>query len=353
MDLTFLSQKKLTKERLIWFIISIVLFLVTIGLVIWSILVCIHVPKFTEFPTAVNQEKVTLKGVAKPNLSVVLFDKERKAVAVTNTDGGGNFVFENITLVAGENRFSVRALNAFRKSSKPSKEIIIKYDTTAPTLELQSAAGITVNSQNYILTGRAEPGSTVVVNGITAMVNPDGTWSATVPLNPGSNTLNVVATDSAGNTASTTQEVTYIPGSDTETNTNALTNAVETDINASVNASTNIAPMNTNIAPPQINTISVTGQVSNPTPNVRSNETIIATVKDSNGNPVIGAVVKAVAHYKSGNITYNLGHSGGGIYTVSFKVGTSAEVGHRVLVDISATFNDMTATTQVSFTPRQ
>jgi len=361
MDLAFVSKKKLTKERLVWLIVSAILFLLAFGLAVWLVLICLGAPKFTEFPTVTNQEKVVLKGTALPNVAVVLFDKDHKAVATANVDGNGNFLFENVPLVAGENKFTARAFNAFKKSSRPSKEIVIKYDTTAPTLELQSAAGITVNSQNYTITGRVEPGSTVMVNGVAATINPDGTWSATVPLNSGVNTLVVAATDSAGNTASTTQEVIYTPAPGAaETNTNALTNTTETNANTNANANTN-TNINTNIvspppappAPKEISSISVTAQVSNPTPNVRSNETIIATVKDNNGNPVINAKVTAVAHYKSGNITYSLTHSGGGTYTVSFKVGTSAEVGYKVLVDVSATFSGMTASTQISFTPKQ
>lgn len=353
MDLPIISKKRLTKERLIWLIVSLILFLTTVSLTVWFLLIYVKPPKFTEFPTSTNQERVMFKGKTKPNLAVVIFDKDKNAVAVVSADANGNFVFKNILLTLGENKFTARAFNAYKKSSRSSKEIVIKYDTTAPTLELSSAPGITVNSQNYTATGKVEPGSKVVVNGVEATVDAEGNWSATVPLNPGSNTLNVVATDSAGNEASATQEVTYTPEPGAGTNTDALTNATETN----ANTNTNTASTNTNAAsplpPPPATTISVTGQVSNPTPNVRSNETIVATVKDNNGNPVTNAKVTAVAHYKSGNITYNLTHSGGGVYTVSFKVGTSAEVGYRVLVDISAVFNGVTAGTQVSFTPRQ
>ncbi len=371
MDLPFVSKKKLTKERLIWLVVSIILFLTSVGLAVWLIFLYFAAPKFTEFPTATSQEKVVIKGIARSNAGVVLFDKDRRAVALANADEQGNFVFENILLASGENKFTARAFNAFKKASKSSREIVIKYDTAAPSLELQSAAGLTVNSQNYTVTGKAEPGSVVTVNGVVATVNPDGTWSATVPLNPGENSLTVTATDSAGNQASTTQTVTYTPTFGTEVNTNANENVnttanTNTETATNANENTNTAPntntaaninTNTNTAPPSPSpppvTISVTAQVSNPTPNVRSNETIIATVKDNNGNPVTNAVVRAVAHYKSGNITYNLVHSGGGTYTVSFKVGTSAEVGYKVLVDISASFSGMTASTQVSFTPRQ
>jgi hypothetical protein len=362
MNLPFVLKTKLTRERLIWCAVSAALFLLAVGFAVWLILIYLPAPKFTSFPTVTNQEKVTLRGTVKPNAVVVIFDKDKKAVAMASADSKGDFVFENVLLVVGENKFTARALNAVRKSSRTSGEIVIKFDAAAPTLEVQSAAGLVVNNQNYLVTGKAAPGSTVTVNGISATVGADGNWSATVPLTPGENNLAVTATDPAGNLASTTETVTYTPTPEVapaaNENVNAMANTnteAGTNVNANTNAVTNTnTSTNTNTAPPPpAVTIGVTGQISNPTPNVRGNETIIATVKDGAGNPVTNATVRAVAHYSSGNITYNLVHSGGGVYTISFKVGTSAEVGYKVLVDISATFSGSTATTQVSFTPRQ
>lgn len=369
MDLPFVLKTKLTRERLIWCAVSAALFLLAIGLAVWLILIYLPAPKFTGFPIVTNQEKVTLRGTAKADAAIVIFDKDKKAVAMASADAEGNFIFENVSLAVGENKFTARALNAVRKSSRSSKEIVIKFDTAAPTLEVQSAAGLTVNNQNYTVTGKTAPGSTVTVNGVAATVGADGTWSANVPLTPGENNLTVTATDPAGNLASATETVTYTPIPETGTATNENVNAAantNTEAGANTNANTNTntetntntvtnTNTNTNTAPPPppAITIGVVGQISNPTPNVRGNETITATVKDGAGNPITNATVRAVAHYSSGNFTYTLVHSGDGVYAVSFKIGTSAEVGYKVLVDISASFGGGTGSTQVSFTPRQ
>lgn len=368
MDLPFVLRTKLTRERLIWCAISAALFLLAVGLIIWLAVIYLPAPEFTGFPTITGQEKVTLRGTAKPDAVIVLFDKDKKSAGITSTDADGNFVFENIVLVSGENKFTARALNAVRKSSCHSKEIVIKFDAAVPALEVQST-GMVVNEQNYIVTGKTEPGTVVTVNGITAAVGEDGIWSANIQLTPGENNLEIVATDFAGNQATTTENVIYTPpietgvnentnvaantNMETGANTNVNTNA-ETNTNTATNTNTNTST-NTNTAPPTPPAviINVTGQISNPTPNVRGNETITATVKDSAGNRITNATVRAVAHYSSGNITYTLTHSGGGVYSVSFKVGTGAEVGYKVLVDISASYGGGTDSTQVSFTPRQ
>ncbi|WP_312027472.1 Ig-like domain-containing protein, partial [Brevibacillus agri] len=73
-------------------------------------------------------------------------------------------------------------------------------DTTPPTLTVDESA-VTVNNATYTLTGTAEVGATVTVNGEAVTVAEDGTFSAVVTLVEGANTLTVVAKDAAGNEA--------------------------------------------------------------------------------------------------------------------------------------------------------
>jgi hypothetical protein len=53
--------------------------------------------------------------------------------------------------------------------------------------------------------------NSLVVNGTSVQVAEDGTWSATVPLNVGSNTITAVATNVFGHTAQAQIGVTYVP----------------------------------------------------------------------------------------------------------------------------------------------
>lgn len=182
MDTINTKKSWFNKERSIWLGICLVLFLIALGLLVWLLTLYLPAPRFTDFPGVTNKEQVNLKGVSGSNLGVVLFGKDSKAVASVNADENGNFVFENVVLADGENKFFARALDAGKKVSKPSLEIVVKLDKSAPDLEFSLAEGTSVSEKAYLATGKAEPGSVVVVNGITATVAEDGTWTVAYTL---------------------------------------------------------------------------------------------------------------------------------------------------------------------------
>lgn len=84
----------------------------------------------------------------------------------------------------------------------------------APAVTISSpSAGATLTSSPVTVTGSVSAGSgvkSVTVNDVPATVT-GGSWSASVPLNQGSNTLTATLTSDAGNTASATAAVTYAP----------------------------------------------------------------------------------------------------------------------------------------------
>jgi hypothetical protein len=76
------------------------------------------------------------------------------------------------------------------------------------------ANGATTTASPVTITGTATAGSgigSLVVGGQTVPVEANGTWSADVPLNPGSNTIGILATDAAGNAAQGQLTVAYQP----------------------------------------------------------------------------------------------------------------------------------------------
>ena len=85
----------------------------------------------------------------------------------------------------------------------------------APTVAITAPAnGAVVSTPAVTVTGTAADGvavSSVNVNGTAATLAPNGTWSASVPLKPGPNTLTATATDQSGITASASVGVTYNP----------------------------------------------------------------------------------------------------------------------------------------------
>lgn len=78
------------------------------------------------------------------------------------------------------------------------------------------AGGMTTSSPTVTLSGVTGAGSEIaslVVGGQSVPVAPDGSWTAQVPLNPGTNTITAFATDGAGATAQAQVGVVYTPPS--------------------------------------------------------------------------------------------------------------------------------------------
>jgi hypothetical protein len=76
------------------------------------------------------------------------------------------------------------------------------------------AGGTTVSTPTTTLSGIASAGSgiaSLVVGGQMIPVAPNGTWTAQVPLSPGTNTITVLATDAAGAIAQAQVAVVYDP----------------------------------------------------------------------------------------------------------------------------------------------
>lgn len=93
-----------------------------------------------------------------------------------------------------------------------AKEILASYP---PSISIASPAnGATVSTPMVTVTGSASDTgavSSVAVNGHAATVAANGTWSVSVPLSAGANTLTAVATDQAGLTSNASVTVTYKP----------------------------------------------------------------------------------------------------------------------------------------------
>ncbi|MCK1437468.1 hypothetical protein IVA97_20410 [Bradyrhizobium sp. 15] len=109
-----------------------------------------------------------------------------------------------------------------------SASLSFTLDTTAPTVAITSAGGST-NQVSQTIAGTvdvADAGATVtILDGTTAIgtaiVQGNGSWSSTVTLNNGSNSLTARVSDAAGNTA-TSSAVVYTVSTTGPTVTEAL-----------------------------------------------------------------------------------------------------------------------------------
>ncbi len=81
---------------------------------------------------------------------------------------------------------------------------------TAPVLTTDwPQGGVVVSERKVEVRGKTDPDATVTVNGVSAFVRSDGKFFDQVALEPGRNTLTIVATSRYGKTITVTREVTY------------------------------------------------------------------------------------------------------------------------------------------------
>lgn len=156
-----------------------------------------------------NQPAITVSGtVQDPAARVTL---NGVAAPVSN----GSFA-ATIPLNEGPNTINAVATNG--NGSVSTANVLVTLDTTAPKVEIYSPAAngstaaetVTVSGLvNDIVVGTVNPQqATVTVNGVAAEVSNRSFVARNVPLQVGANTVQAVATDRAGNRATTTINVT-------------------------------------------------------------------------------------------------------------------------------------------------
>lgn len=96
------------------------------------------------------------------------------------------------------------------------KSVTFKIDTVPPTLRVTSPSdGYVTNKSTITVSGTTNDANsspvTVTVNGASVTVGSNGAFSTTVTLSAGTNTINIVAKDSAGKTTTITRTVKYDP----------------------------------------------------------------------------------------------------------------------------------------------
>ncbi len=124
-----------------------------------------------------------------------------------NATISGNQFSATIALAEGPNQLTVTAVDAAGNQAALTRNLT--RDSAAPSIQIvQPAATAPVKDASVTVTGTVTDATavTVSVNGVAAAVS-GNTYSATVPLTEGSNTLQAVAVDAAGNQGVATRGV--------------------------------------------------------------------------------------------------------------------------------------------------
>jgi hypothetical protein len=113
-----------------------------------------------------------------------------------------------VQLPEGSVTFSYYARDT-QGNQEPARQLTFKVDTTAPLITITAPLeGSATGNANITVTGRTEAGASVVINSSPATTQPTGDFTGSVTLHEGSNAIQVVATDIAGNVGQTRVNVT-------------------------------------------------------------------------------------------------------------------------------------------------
>jgi hypothetical protein len=174
---------------------------------------------YTNQATVVIQGSVPSATVGKTGYTVhvYLLVKNGAGRQVANVQVGvtTHFSTPTITLTEGSNAF-MATLVAPTGEGQPSPVVTYTLDTADPKITVTSpASGAKLTTSTVAVSGTVDPGISItirneqVVGGaVTSQtVGSDGKFKLTVPVVAGSNTIDLMATDQAGNSASTSLTV--------------------------------------------------------------------------------------------------------------------------------------------------
>jgi hypothetical protein len=172
-----------------------------------------------------NQTSVSIQGsvpaasVGKTGYAVHVYllgkSGSRKEVARVAVGGTTRFITPPITLTEGSNAF-LATLEAPTGEGQPSPVVTYVLDTTPPKITISSPAqGIKVTSATIDVSGACDAGATVTIRNEQApggalnsqVLGTDGRFKLTVPVVAGPNAIDLMATDLAGNSSSTSLTV--------------------------------------------------------------------------------------------------------------------------------------------------
>ncbi len=142
------------------------------------------------------------------NISGTVTDLNIASVAVNGVAAqlAGNAFSVPVTLLNGANLISVVAVDAAGNTNVNSRTL--NFDASKPVIAILVPVDNSLTSQSLVkISGSVDKAAAVTVSGIPATVDANN-WSVTVELQAGVNTIEIVATDLAGNSSSVKRTIT-------------------------------------------------------------------------------------------------------------------------------------------------
>lgn len=168
-------------------------------------------PVLDPLPDATNSSTLTISGKGQSGLTIILYQNEEEYMKF-KVSKDGIFRVSSVPLKEGKNIFSAKLSDQKGITSDLSNIIIVVMNNNPPLLDIsEPIEGAIVRGEKNIvaLQGRTEEEVSVTVNGRFVVLTNDNSFLYDYPLNEGSNTLSIVATDVAGNQTIIDRHVTY------------------------------------------------------------------------------------------------------------------------------------------------
>lgn len=161
-------------------------------------------------------------GVAESTVSIKIDSGTAITTGFTKTAITGGYEFSYTPSTALADGSHTIAFNAKDNDGNAAtqKTVTFVVDTVAPTLTITSPNdNIKVNQATCVVSGTTNDATSspvsVTINGTSVTVGADGSFSKSITLNEGTNTITIVATDSAGKSTTVTRTVTLDTGAPT------------------------------------------------------------------------------------------------------------------------------------------
>ena len=168
-------------------------------------------PELDPLPIATNSATIKITGKATAGLTVTLYVNSTDTDKVT-VDSDGSFHFDTVKLIDGDNTVNARVADTTGTTSDLSETFTVTSKKSKATLDVTSPAdGAHISGDKNIVTvsGKTDESSSVTISGRVAVVRNDGSFSYDYPLPNGDTTLQIVATDIAGNQTTVERKVNY------------------------------------------------------------------------------------------------------------------------------------------------
>ncbi len=170
-------------------------------------------PIVSALPEATNSSLLLIEGYTEPNAALdFLINDQISLTAKANDDGS---FASTATLELGTNRVQVRAADAAGNINVSEVKMVV-FDSKPLDLTVSSPKDgsefFGKNNQVVDIQGEvSKPETQIIINNSFVIVEKDGTFIHRLQLEPGTNDINVVASDKAGNTAEDTISLVYTP----------------------------------------------------------------------------------------------------------------------------------------------